>query len=335
MNRFLVGGRVLKTAAAVTLAIFIAQQFNMERVPLAAIVALITVQKTFYHSLQKSMAKLGSVLLGGILGTIFSYFFGLSPIGYGLATLAAIYICLQLQWQENIVITTITAILIILSGTDAPLIYSLQQILTGLVGATCALLINYLFTPNHRKEVIEKLEEAEHGLRQAIDFIIKEMLKPGCDDESFKEKIDILDSDIEEGMQVAKLLREEQRFIINRETDSDLFRRAFYVYRSQLNRLEEMHRLARRMPIKVPQARPLARLFRIIQKMQYRHLNGRGSHYQIVEQLMDRLEGSFDIMDLPKTREEFVSRASLFHLFQEIKRYYHRLQKIPAGLHNK
>ncbi|MDY6826593.1 MAG: aromatic acid exporter family protein [Bacillota bacterium] len=335
MNRFLVGGRVLKTAVAVTLAIFIAQQFNMERVTLAAIVALITVQKTFYHSLQKSMAKLGSVLLGGILGTIFSYFFGLSPIGYGLATMAAIYICLQLQWQENIVITTVTAILIILSGTDAPLIYSLKQILTGLVGAGCALLINYLFTPNHREEVIGKLEEVEQGLRQAIAFIVKEMLKPGCDDESFKEKIDKLDSDIEEGMQVAKLLQEEQRFIINRETDSDLFQRAFYVYRSQLSRLEEMHRLARRMPIKVPQAKPLARLFRVIQKMQYRHLNGWGSHYQVIEQLMDRLEKSFDVMDLPKTREEFVSRASLFHLFQEIKHYYHRLQKIPAGLHKK
>ncbi|HED24878.1 MAG TPA: aromatic acid exporter family protein [Firmicutes bacterium] len=335
MNHFPVGGRILKTAAAVTLAIFIAQQFNMERVPLAAIVALITVQKTFYHSLQKSMAKLGSVVLGGVLGTVFSYFFGISPLGYGLATLAAIYICLQLHWQENIVITTVTAILIILSGTDAPLMYSLQQILTGLIGAACALLINYLFTPNHRKEVIRKLQEVEIEMRQAIDFIIMEMLKPGCEDESFKSIIDKLDHNIEEGMETAKLLREEQRFIINRETDSDLFRRAFHVYHSQLSRLEEMHRLARRMPIKVPQAKPLARLFRIVQKMQYRHLSGRGSHYQVIEDLMDRLEESFAVMDLPKTREEFVSRASLFHLFQEIKRYYRRLQRIPAGLHKK
>ncbi len=97
MNRYIVGGRVVKTALAVTLAITIAQQLGLERVTLAAIVALLTVQKTFYHSLLQSMAKLGSVLLGGVLGTAFSFMFGVSPLGYGLVTLAAIYICLQLR----------------------------------------------------------------------------------------------------------------------------------------------------------------------------------------------------------------------------------------------
>ncbi len=81
MNRFLVGGRVLKTALAVTLSIIIAQQLGLERVTLAAIVALLAVQRTFYHSLQQSMAKLGSVLIGGVLGATFSFVFGVSPLG--------------------------------------------------------------------------------------------------------------------------------------------------------------------------------------------------------------------------------------------------------------
>ncbi|MEW5785948.1 MAG: aromatic acid exporter family protein, partial [Bacillota bacterium] len=65
MNRFHVGGRVFKTALAVTLAIFLAQQFGLERVTLAAIIALLTVQRTFFHSLVQSLVKLGSVLIGG------------------------------------------------------------------------------------------------------------------------------------------------------------------------------------------------------------------------------------------------------------------------------
>ncbi len=332
VRRFLVGGRVLKTALAVTISIVLAQQLGLERVTLAAIVALLTVQRTFYHSLQQSMAKLGAVLLGGVLGTSFSFAFGVSPLGYGLVTLAAIYICLQLQWHDNIVLTAVTAITVIFSGAGVPWTFSIEQIFTAMLGAICALAVNYLFTPNHRKDVQKKLVQAEEGLRQAIDFILMEMLEPGCDDTSYKEEIDKLKRLINNGLEEAKLLREEQRFIITRETDSDRYRQTFHIYSSQLKRLEEMHRLARRMPIKVPQAVPLVKLFRIVRNMQQRRCLGKGAHYRKVEELMDKLEQSFAEMDLPSSREEFISRASLFHLFQEIRRYYNRMKNIPPAV---
>ena len=50
MNRFPVGGRILKTVLAVTVSIFIAQQLGLERIALAGLVALLTVQRTFYRS---------------------------------------------------------------------------------------------------------------------------------------------------------------------------------------------------------------------------------------------------------------------------------------------
>ncbi len=332
LKQFPVGGRVLKTALAVTLAIFIVQQLGLVRINLAAIVALITVQKTFYHSLLQSMAKLGSVLIGGVLGTTFSYFFGLSPLGYGLATLAAIYVCLQLQWQEHIVLTAITAITVIFSsnGDTAPLLFSVQQIFTALVGALSGLLLNYLFTPNHKKEVEQKLLQTEEGLRRGIDFIMLEMLKPGCNDEPFKEEIENLDRIIEEGLKTSKLLQGEQRFIINRDTDSDRYYKTFMIFKSQLSRLEEMHNLARRIPIRVPQSGPLVQLFRIVQKMQHRSVTGRKNHFEIVDHLLNKMEDSFSVTEPPQSSEEFISQASLFHLFQEIKRYYRRMREAPA-----
>jgi uncharacterized membrane protein YgaE (UPF0421/DUF939 family) len=332
VQQYLVGGRVLKTAFAVTLSIILAQQLGFERVTLAAIVALLTVQRTFYYSLVQSLGKIGSVLLGGLLGTTFSYIFGVTPLGYGLVTLAAIYICLRLHWQDNIALTAVTAITVIFSSNGVPLSFSLEQIFTALLGAVCALGVNFLFTPNHRKEVIKLLGQVDLGLRNVIDFIMIEMLKPGSDDSNLQKEISALSRKIEYGLEVAKMLREEQRFIINRETDSDRYRQAFHISNSQLSRLIEMHNLAMRMPVQVPQAAPLVQLFRIVQKMQYRRITGKDRHYETVDRLMKKLEQSFAEMDLPKSREEFISRASLFHLFQEIKRYYHRMQKLPPGL---
>lgn len=330
INRFHVGGRVLKTALAVTLAIYFTQLIGMERVTLAAIVALLTVQRTFYHSLLQSIGKLGSVFLGVILGTIFGYLFGVTPLAYGLVTLIMILLCLQLQWQDHIVLATVTAITVIFSGAADLKVYSLEQMLTALLGAASALVINYLFTPNHSQEVVNRLLKVETNLRQAIDFIIKEILEPGCDDTDFKEKVLLLQKEIAEGADVAKLLREEQRFMINRQTPSDRYRQAFHIFSSQLDRLEEMHKLARRMPVEVPQALPLVKLFRIVQAIQFNRLRGKRATYPIFEKAIENLDQRFAAMELPKSREEFISRASLFHLYQEIKRYYRRTQKIAA-----
>lgn len=332
MTRFHVGGRVIKTALAVTLSIYIAQQLGLERVTLSAIVALVTVQRTFYHSLLESLGKLGSVLLGGILGTLFAYLLGVTPLSYGLVTLASIFFCLQLRLQDNIILTTITAITVIFSEADNLTVYSLLQIGTALLGAVVALVINYLFTPNHKQEVLRRLQQADEGLQRAIDFIISEMLAPGCDDSEFQSEALQLKREIETGKSVAQLLREEQRFIITRETPSDIYRQAFDIFESQLDRLEEMHNLARRMAVEVPQAVPLVKLFRIIKRIQRNRLRGKRTSYALLERAVINLDQTFAKLEMPLTREEFVSRASLFHLYQEIKRYYRRTLKLPDGL---
>ncbi len=332
MTRFNVGGRVLKTALAVTLAIYLGQLLGLESLTPAAIVALLTVQRTFYHSLVGSLSKLGSVLLGGVLGTVFGYLFGVTPLAYGLVTLLAIFLCLQLHWHENIILTTVTAITVIFSGVEQLEIYSLLHIAAALLGALTALTVNYFFTPNHMNEVIKRLSETDAELRRLIRIIIREIEEPGWDDVDFNEEVSCLREQVGEGLNVAGMLREEKRFVINRETPSDRFRQAFHIFNSQLDRLEDMHNLARRIPIVVPQAELVVKLFRIVKKIQHNQLRGKRTAYSILDRVIDSLDHRLDEMELPQTREEFVSRASLFHLYQEIKRYYRRTQKLPPAL---
>lgn len=330
MNRFHLGGRVLKTVLAVTLAILFTQQLGFERVTLAALVALVTVQRTFYHSLVQSLEKLGSVLLGGVLGTVFGYLFGINPLAYGLVTLLSILLCLKIRWEDHIILTAVTAISIIFSGATNLGVYSLYQILTALLGAVSALGANYLFTPNHKQEVVNRLMQAEEDLRHLIDFLILEVQKPGCEDKAFLEQVNRLKEEIEEGKDIAKLLQEEQRFIVKRETQSERYHKSFNILSSQLDRLDEMHRLARRMPVAVPQVLPLIKLLRIVQKVQHNKFHNKKSSYARLERVLENLDKYFTDMDIPCSREEFISRASIFHLFQEVKRYYGRIQILNA-----
>jgi len=334
VKRFYVGGRILKSTLAVTMAIFFAQQLGLEdRVGLAALVALLTVQRTFYHSLMQSMATLGAVLIGGILGMSLGYFFGITPLAYGVAALVGILLCAKLRWYDQTILTTLTAIGTIFSGASSLGLHSLLQILTALMGGGFALLINYVFNPNYREELTRRLLQIEEDLSRLIDIIIKELQELGCSRDEFKEQAACLKKNIEEGIEIASLIRKEPRFI-SRRSRPDRYYQVLQMFNLQLYRLEEMYRLARLMPMEMPQAARLARLLSIVRKIQQNKLRGKKTRYARIEYAMDNLDKLFTVLETACSRDEFVSRAALFMMLEELKRYYERTLKLPDIVHN-
>ncbi len=332
LRRFTVGGRVLKTALAVSLTIYLVQSFGVERVTLPAIVAMVTIQRTFYRSIMQSLAKLGGILLGAVFGLVFGLLLGPSPLAFGLAIIVVIWSCLQLNWQDHVLTTSVVAIGIISSNAQNLPAYSLQQVLSALVAGIVALTINYLFTPNHRQEVKEKLLLIEGFFQELMEAIAQEMLHPGTRYEEFNPEAEMLEAEIAAGLQLSKLFREEQRFHLSRETLADQYRETFRILAAQLEMLLEMHKLAKRMLVEVPQARPLATLIRILIRVQKNQLRGKNIHTRLLDHAIIRLEETFAQMDLPATREEFISRSSLVHLFKELKKYYRRIKQMPPVL---
>ncbi|MBS4032607.1 MAG: aromatic acid exporter family protein [Clostridiales bacterium] len=328
-KRFRLGGRVLKTSLAVGLTIYILQSIGIERVSLAAIVAVVTVQRTFYRSIQQSLAKLGSVLLGAVVGTVFGMVMGPTPLAYALVVYIVIISCLRLRWQDSIAVTAVTAIGVIASQAQSLTIYSLQQIFSALLGGIVALSINFLFTPNHKNEVVEHVLHVDESIRDIMLLVAGEILHPSEFSETFYEQVEHIQSEIIVGLEMSKLFREEQRFNLSEETLADRYREIFRIFESQIDRLQEMHKLAKRMVTEVPQAVPVAKLLRILVRVQKKQLQGKMKHYEMLDRAIANLETSFVKMDLPVTRDEFISRSSLVHLFRETKKYYSRIRKMP------
>jgi uncharacterized membrane protein YgaE (UPF0421/DUF939 family) len=331
-RRVYVGGRIIKTSLAVGLSIFIAQSLGFERVTLAAIVAMVTIQRTFYRSVLQSLAKLGSVLLGALLGVAFAFAMGGSPVAYSLLILAVILICLRLNWQDNIFTASVVAIGIISSQSANLPLYSLEQLLSALIGALVALVVNSLFSPRHIQDVKLKIAAVEQSLAEMMEIVAAEMLDTEQRPRDMKEKAQSLLVEINTGLQLSKLFREEQRFTVTGETAADRYRDTFRTFASHTERLLEMHILASRMVTDVPQAIPIAKLLRIISKVQKRKLQGKPAHDKRITNCIAAMELSFEFLEMPKNRAEFVSRSSLVHLFKEIKRYYNRTILLPPVL---
>jgi len=47
---------------------------------------------------------------------------------------------------------------------------------------------------------------------------------------------------------------------------------------------------------------------------------------------MKKLEQSFEEMEMSGSRDRYISRAYLFHTFQEVKRYYRHMQEMPFAV---
>ncbi len=325
------GGRVLKTGLAVAIAVSIAQALGMDRVTLTAIVAVVTVQKTFYHSLLQSIAKVGSVLMGAILGTTLGALIGNNPFTFALVTILAIVFCLKMKWQEQIPITLVTAVhMISYLGGSFQWVTFAEQIFLAFIGAVSALGVNYFFTPNHNQEIRSIIKEIDLELRKMLDEIASRILSPESNqDQNFTDRCEILREEIHQAMETSKLFREEQKFHFADDTMADKYRDLFRIYERFLEYIEEMYRLSKRMNVSVPQAEYLAKLLRILSKAQQRALKGRNIHYTIIEQGIEDLESIYENMELPTTRDEFVSRAALFHIFKEMKRYFKRIKNLP------
>ncbi|MFW0860519.1 MAG: aromatic acid exporter family protein [Dethiobacter sp.] len=327
-----VGGRVLKTSLAVGFSVFVVQSLEFGDVTLAVIVAVVTIQRTFYRSLLQSAERLACVLLGTILGAFLTTILGATPLSYSLVTLVVILTCLRLNWQENIVVVTIVAIGVMASPTENLPLYSFEQFISAIIGAVVALGVNFMFAPSHQSAVLVKLASLEVLLQQMMDLVSDEILRIDARYEDLEQKAENITQEINLSLELVKLFKEEQRFSLLGEKLADEYQKTFRYYATQTERLLEMHYLTKHMVSDMPQAELIARLLRILKQVQKRRLRGENAHDSLLGRAIENLDASFAEMEMPRNRAEFLTRSALVHLYQEIKRYYQRTKRLHQVL---
>lgn len=328
-----IGGRVIKTGAAVGLAVFVAQLFRLEPGTFAGVVALLSVQRSFYRSVHQSLKRIGSIVVGTSVGAIFAFTFGHSPVTVVFVTIIVILLCLRLNWQDSIVLGTVTAVSSMTFYSEIFFTYAGRQMLLALIGVSCALSVNYLFMPCHKNEVEGKLEIIERRLGKLLWFVYEELIRirgQNINSKEFEDQVCELHRQIKEGVSLVKLLREEQRYKFLDTTPSEQYLTAFQIFSSGTDRVLGMYHLAEKIKVDVPQIYPIAKLLRILVRVQQRIFYGRHVPHFLLKKAIISLEDKFEEMQLPQTRAEFVARAALLHIFGEAKEYYKKISKLPT-----
>lgn len=302
-----IGYRTIKTAIGVPLAISVAQVLGLTNFLSAGILTLLCIQP----SRKKSVLSAWHRFLACTIAILFSYAFfetlGYNTIVVGLAFALFIPVTVFLKISPGIA-TSSVIILNLYSLGQITFTFIVQEFLLIIVGVGTALLLN-LYMPSLDNKLKKKQEELEDNFQ----VILKEISLYICDNNKVWDGKEITST--EEILDTAESL-------VSLDRENHLLRsyHPYYEYftmrRKQFDLLKKMLPLVSKLPKTDDLSTSIASFFESLSKAVHP-----GNTAEIYLDKLKDLQELFDQEELPKTHEEFETRANLFRLLREIEEY--------------
>ncbi|MGN1344899.1 MAG: aromatic acid exporter family protein [Traorella sp.] len=194
MKKRWIGSRILKTAIAVMLAIFISQLLQSEYPFFAGMTALISMDKTSGNSLKMGRNRVVGTIIGAMIGIGLSYLDRGNILLCGLGIVLLILICNKLNLQGSITIGGIVMLAIMVHTDKSPLFYGFHRSVDTLIGAIVSILVNISLSPYIS---YERLENMTIQLWDETDKLVDALKKhETVDTHIIKEEMKIIEEEL-------------------------------------------------------------------------------------------------------------------------------------------
>jgi uncharacterized membrane protein YgaE (UPF0421/DUF939 family) len=305
----LIGIRVIKTAAAVVIAIYLAQFFHLTAPFSAGLFAVLGVDVTKRRGIKTSAIRILASLVGLLSAALIFYLLGFHIWVIAIFILVVYTLLAQLKLQDGIV--TSTVVMLHLFSIQLISFHNIMnEVYLLLIGLGLSTIINLLYMPNANP----RMDQVRTRLEELFSCIFLEISYHLTDNENHiwdgKEILQAGDS-IEEGNNLAE--RSDENKLLR---GNGYWVRYFEMRSQQLESSQRMLDLVAQVYRSVPHALQISQLFEELSK------EVKSEYYQgNVEKHLLILEEGFKSYALPVTREEFEVRSALLQLCVELKNY--------------
>lgn len=302
-----IGVRTIKTAVGTGVAIWLAQLINLEFYVFAGILTILSIETTKKRSLNVAMSRIIACILGMFLSGIVFEILGYQIYVISLFILFFIPLLMRLNIQNGFVTSSVIILHVYVLG-NFNVNVAINEILLIIIGIGIALIIN------------SYMPDLKHDLKaysSKIEVKIKKIL--------YEYALYIEKGDQgwtgEQLLELDEILNESKSIAI-RNVENHLLRKQdkYYAYFEMREKQYEI--LVRMLPIvsKLQQEVPQRKIFAaFLYHLSESVHSGNTAQTQLEKLISNREE--MNKLDLPKTREEFETRAALFHLINEIQLY--------------
>lgn len=304
---FRIGNRTIKTAIGTAISILIAQQLGLMFYAAAGIITILCIQVTVKQSVRTAANRFLASLLGLGLGVAWFTLIGFTPLALMLTILVFMPIAVRIRIQEGFV-TSMVVLMHLYAEERTDLALIANELALLIIGIGVALLVN-LYMPSLEKE----LKAMQQKVEEHFSKILREYshyLRYGDSDWDGHELIE-LTSLLDKAVKLAS------RDVENRLGRGDDTYRSYFVMREkQFELLERMMPIVSTLSAQVPQGLQIADFLERLSDS----VHPGNTAFLYLDQLRE-MRKEIKESPLPKTREEFETRASLFYLLREIENY--------------
>lgn len=300
--------RVVKTALCATLAIYIANYFNLVNPTAAGIVAILSVTNTKKSAFKSATSRFLSLILALLIAFICYSLLGFKIYAFGIFLLIFIPIASRLNLNDGIQVSSVLVTHFLIAKSLSIDLF-LNSIYLMIIGTGLALLAN-LYMPN----ITQQLKEDQLKLEEKIRLLLYNMsnyLLGHSNSEAMMASFVEVETEFEKGVEWARQQFDNQIF-----KEENYYIRYFEMRNFQILRLKELIRMLQIVDSNDNNAVPLQQLI----------------HYTAVtfgeendgKDIMLHIDDVIEIarqQPLPISRDEFENRATLFQIIIEFKNF--------------
>lgn len=309
------GIRIIKTAVATIIAIYLALYFDLQNALSAGVFAILGLEATRMKGFQKTSIR----FLASVTGLFFaSFIFTLCGFNYwAVAIFILIVFPLLARFQLNDGIVTCCVIVFHLFGNgQVTFDFLINEVLLLFIGLGTSIVINMFFMPKDDKKIYELRREIERNYDEIFQNLATTLRNP--EHIWSGEQVLLAEKLIKHGKTVA--VRNKENKFWDKEiywiTYFEMRSQQFYTIMKMMDKIALVHG-------KVEQNELLADVLEQLGK------DTQSDVYKgEVKGRLVKLTALFRQMPLPVTRDEFEIRASLLMLMYEIDSYLDIAQKL-------
>lgn len=316
--------RAVKLAVGSSMAIYIAEVLNLEFATSAGSIAFLTILTTKWETVKMSLARIVTFVVSVILTWILFTHVGADWGAYGLYIFAISLLSEAVGWKATVSVNMVIGIHF-LNNMDFSGEFIWNEFQLVLIGITIAILLNlYHGNSSHKQEIIQYMRDTERKMQSILGelaaYLSADQMGKGVWD-------DIIG--LEKKLQ--EYLHEAHEYQDNTFQSHPGYYIDYFEMRSnQCTILHNLHyemRKIRSMPV---QAKVISRYITYLKQFVL-EMNVPAKQIQVLEQIFRDMEKQ----PLPVTREEFESRALLFHILMDLEEFLMCKKRFVEGLDEK
>ena len=300
----------VKIGIGSSIAICIAQALQLNYAVSAGTVTLLTLMTSKWDTLRLSLTRFATFAVTVLLAWGLFSLIHISWATYGLLLMAVVFMAESLGLRATISVNSVGAAHLVTDHnfTTAAIWNELQLVIIGVI---IAILLN-LFHANasHQRQIVANMRETEWQLQTILDRLAAYLAGQEMDGAVW-EDICALESAI------------QAHILSATEYQDNTFQSHPEYYISYFEMRYEQCRILHNLYDQLIKIHDIPKQAQTVSDYLY-YLSGYVREFNPPEQQIARLEGIFADMreaDLPRTREEFESRAVLYHVLMDIREF--------------